>query len=103
MIVQGATPELYMNVDCGVLYFCHTLARYAEYISVPSLDYLVTIPAELPLPVASMLPTGALWALNAVFDAKSIVDAVLASRGGAGTYASHKKRFCDVLAYDLVF
>ncbi|CAG0918488.1 unnamed protein product [Notodromas monacha] len=33
---------------------------YAEFLSVPSLDYLVPIPPELPLPVASMLPTGAL-------------------------------------------
>ncbi|CAG0918510.1 unnamed protein product, partial [Notodromas monacha] len=57
---------------------------YAEFISVPSLDYLVNIPDALPLPVASMLPTGALWALNAVFDAKSIVDDILASRNGMG-------------------
>ncbi len=62
------------------------IRRYAEFISVPSLDYLVTIPAELPLPVASMLPTGALWALNAVFDAKSIVDAIAASRSGTGEH-----------------
>jgi hypothetical protein len=40
---------------------------------------LVNIPESLPFPVASMLPTGALWAMNEVFDAKSIVENLLIS------------------------
>ncbi|XP_076261911.1 death resistor Adh domain containing target isoform X2 [Rhynchophorus ferrugineus] len=42
---------------------------YAEYIVVPSLDFLVPLPDNLPLGVAAMLPTGALLAKNAVVTA----------------------------------
>ncbi|XP_066152880.1 uncharacterized protein Drat isoform X1 [Euwallacea fornicatus] len=42
---------------------------YAEYIVVPSLDFLVPLPNNLPLGVAAMLPTGALLAKNAVITA----------------------------------
>ncbi|CAG0898440.1 unnamed protein product [Darwinula stevensoni] len=49
---------------------------YAEYISIPETQYLLKLPVGIPLPVASMLPTGALWAMNAVFDAKKHVDSL---------------------------
>ncbi|KAL1493094.1 hypothetical protein ABEB36_011221 [Hypothenemus hampei] len=42
---------------------------YAEYIVVPSVDFLVPLPDSLPLGVAAMLPTGALLAKNAVLTA----------------------------------
>ncbi|XP_050313989.1 uncharacterized protein LOC126748658 isoform X2 [Anthonomus grandis grandis] len=42
---------------------------YAEYIVVPTIDYLVPVPDQLPLGVAAMLPTGALLAKNAVVTA----------------------------------
>lgn len=42
---------------------------YAEYIVVPSIDYLVSLPDNLPLGVAAMLPTGALLAKKAVLSA----------------------------------
>lgn len=46
---------------------------YAEYIVVPSLDFLVHVPDSLPLGVAAMLPTGALLAKNAVLSAHKYV------------------------------
>lgn len=39
---------------------------YAEYIAVPDIKYLVKIPASVPISVAAMLPSGALWAMNSV-------------------------------------
>lgn len=53
---------------------------YAEYIVVPSLDFLVAIPEKLPLGVAAMLPTGALLAKNAVVTAHSHVLQLFADR-----------------------
>jgi len=50
---------------------------YAEYMIVPDLSYLVPIPDNLPLSVASMLPTGALLAKSAVMAAQSYVEKIL--------------------------
>lgn len=50
---------------------------YAEYMIVPDLSYLVPIPDNLPLSVASMLPTGALLAKSAVMAATSYVEKLL--------------------------
>ncbi|XP_060515932.1 uncharacterized protein LOC132695597 isoform X2 [Cylas formicarius] len=53
---------------------------YAEYIVVPSLDYLVPVPDNLSLGVAAMLPTGALLAKNAVTTAHAHVLQLLQDR-----------------------
>lgn len=53
---------------------------YAEYIVVPELQYLIPIPDDLPLSVAAMLPTGALLAMNTVFEAHDIVMQLLRQR-----------------------
>ncbi|KAL3289682.1 hypothetical protein HHI36_023086 [Cryptolaemus montrouzieri] len=50
---------------------------YTEYMIVPELSYLIPIPDNLPLSLASMLPTGALLAKNAVNVAESYVAKVL--------------------------
>lgn len=57
---------------------------YADYISVPEVKHLVKIPDTLPLPVAAMLPTGALWAMNAVIQANHYIDELLQERGDTG-------------------
>lgn len=53
---------------------------YAEYICVPELKYLIPIPDALPLSVAAMLPTGALLAMNTVFEAQAIITQLLKER-----------------------
>lgn len=64
-----------------VLYpFDEAPAGYAEYIVVPELKYLIPIPDDLPLSVAAMLPTGALLAMNTVFEAHEIVTQLLRER-----------------------
>lgn len=67
-----------------VLYpFDDAPSGYAEYIVVPELKYLIPIPDKLPLSVAAMLPTGALLAMNAVFEAQEIVSQLLIERQAA--------------------
>lgn len=53
---------------------------YAEYIVVPELKYLIPVPDNMPLSVAAMLPTGALLAMNTVFEAHDIVMNLLRTR-----------------------
>lgn len=53
---------------------------YAEYIVVPELKYLIPIPDDLSISVAAMLPTGALLAMNTVFEAHDIVMQLLRQR-----------------------
>lgn len=50
---------------------------YADYIVVPDFKCLVPIPAELPLSVAAMLPTGALLATNTVQTATECLNRIL--------------------------
>lgn len=57
---------------------------YAEFIIVHELKYLVKIPDSVPLPVAAMLPTGALLAMNTVFNAHQHVEDILRQRGENG-------------------
>ncbi|XP_034251512.1 quinone oxidoreductase isoform X1 [Thrips palmi] len=57
---------------------------YAEFIIVHELKYLVKIPDSVPLPVAAMLPTGALLAMNTVFNAHQYVEDILRQRGEDG-------------------
>lgn len=53
---------------------------YAEYIVVPEMKYLIPIPDTLPLSIAAMLPTGALLAMNTVFEAHEIISELLKQR-----------------------
>ena len=57
---------------------------YAEFISVPDIKYLVIIPDNVPMPVAAMLPTGALWAMNAVIGARTYINEKMEERGESG-------------------
>ena len=69
----------------GLLLTTTVSARsYAEFIIVHELKYLVKIPDSVPLPVAAMLPTGALLAMNTVFNAHQYVESILRQRGEDG-------------------
>jgi NADPH:quinone reductase-like Zn-dependent oxidoreductase len=59
-------------------------SRYAEFIIVPELQYLVKIPDSVSLSVAAMLPTGALLAMNTVFKAHEYVENILREQGDNG-------------------
>jgi len=61
--------------------------RYAEFIIVPELKYLVNIPDSISLSVAAMLPTGALLAMNTVFKAHEYVQNILQERGDNGLFS----------------
>jgi NADPH:quinone reductase-like Zn-dependent oxidoreductase len=61
--------------------------RYAEFIIVPELQYLVKIPDSVSLSVAAMLPTGALLAMNTVFKAHEYVQNILQERGDNGLFS----------------
>lgn len=58
--------------------------RYAEYMSVPDLQHLVKVPESMPLSVAAMLPTGALWAMNTVQVARHHILKRLEEQGDSG-------------------
>lgn len=85
---EAATPHNADQFVVGqrvVLYpFQDTPAGYADYIVVPEIKYLIPIPDTLPLSVAAMLPTGALLAMNTVFQAHTIVTDMLRQRDDAG-------------------
>ncbi|XP_037087525.1 uncharacterized protein LOC119108047 [Pollicipes pollicipes] len=57
---------------------------YAEYVPVEDVKYLVKVPSSVSMPVASMLPSGGLWAMNTVFTARQYVEKQLAERGDSG-------------------
>lgn len=59
---------------------------YADYISVPDARYLVKVPEKVPMHVAAMLPSGALWAVNAVQSVLNLMERFVAD-----------KRRCNVL------
>lgn len=83
----GVTPDKENGFYVGqrvVLYpFDDVPNGYAEYIVVPELKYLIPIPDTLQLSVAAMLPTGALLAMNTVFEAQEIVSRLLKERDEA--------------------
>jgi len=54
---------------------------YAEYMTVPELKYLVKVPDNMPLSVAAMLPTGALWAMNTIQEAKVHINKLIEELG----------------------
>ncbi|KAL7642046.1 UNVERIFIED_CONTAM: hypothetical protein RMT77_007920 [Armadillidium vulgare] len=57
---------------------------YDEYIAIPDVKYLVKVPDDMTLSVAAMLPSGALWAINTVFQAQKYVESVLQEKGEKG-------------------
>jgi NADPH:quinone reductase-like Zn-dependent oxidoreductase len=58
--------------------------RYAEYMTVPDLQFLVKVPDTMPLGVAAMLPTGALWAMNTIIVAKEHINKLIEELNGTG-------------------
>lgn len=90
-VIEELGPGITQNNQSGfhvgqrvVLYpFDDVPSGYAEYIVVPELKYLIGIPDTLPLSVAAMLPTGALLAMNTVFEAQEIVSQLLNEREAA--------------------
>lgn len=54
---------------------------YSELLCVPDLKYLVPVPDNLELAIASMLPTGALLAMSSIYSAHKIIDHVVKKRG----------------------
>lgn len=87
-VIEELGPGITSNKDDAfyvgqrvVLYpFDEVPNGYAEYIVVPDLKYLIAIPDTLPLSIAAMLPTGALLAMNTVFEAQTIVSKILKER-----------------------
>lgn len=90
-VIEELGPGITQKKDHGffvgqrvVLYpFDDAPNGYAEYIVVPEMKYLIPIPDTLPLSVAAMLPTGALLAMNTVFEAQEIVSSLLKEREAA--------------------
>jgi NADPH:quinone reductase-like Zn-dependent oxidoreductase len=58
--------------------------RYAEYMSVPEIQFLIKVPDNMSLSVAAMLPSGALWAMNTVRKAETAVQRILEQKGPDG-------------------
>ena len=54
------------------------------YVPVEDVQYLVRVPRAVPMPVASMLPSGGLWAMSTVFTARQYVEGLLRERGDKG-------------------
>ncbi|XP_031638426.1 zinc-type alcohol dehydrogenase-like protein C1773.06c isoform X2 [Contarinia nasturtii] len=90
-VIEELGPGVSQNKENGfyvgqrvVLYpFDDCPNGYAEYIVVPDLKYLIPIPDSFPLSVAAMLPTGALLAMNTVFEAQEILSHLLKEREAA--------------------
>lgn len=64
----------------------HCCCSYAEYMSVPEIEFLIKIPDNMSLSVAAMLPSGALWALNTVQKAESVVHRISEEKGPDGNH-----------------
>lgn len=58
-------------------------------MSVPEIEYLIKIPDNMSLSVAAMLPSGALWALNTVQKAESVVRRIAEKKGPDGSRSFH--------------
>ena len=74
--------------------FCFLLNSYAEYMTVPEIEFLIKIPDNMSLSVAAMLPSGALWALNTVQKAESVVHRISQEKGPDGT---------DLQLFEIIF
>lgn len=90
------------NTLIHVFWFSHN--SYAEYMSVPEIEFLVKIPDNMSLSVAAMLPSGALWALNTVQKAESVVRRISEEKGPEGndtTFINHVDRI--LISFFLLF
>lgn len=89
--VAGIIESLGAEVpaDCGfkkndrvIIYPYEGLpSGYSELLCVPDLKYLVPVPDNLELAIASMLPTGALLAMSSIISAHKIIDSLVKRRG----------------------
>jgi hypothetical protein len=74
--------------------------RYAEYIIVQDLKYLVKVPDHVSLSVAAMLPTGALLAMNTVIHAREYTDQLFKEKGENGN-KEYFKPYVDINNYNI--
>lgn len=70
----STTSDIFLGQRVIIYPFEDLPAGYAELIVVPDIKYLIPVPDELPLEIASMLPTGALIAMNAILHAREIIE-----------------------------
>lgn len=92
-VIESLGSDINEENNCGleigqrvIVYpFDDTPAGYAELLVVPDLKYIVPIPDSLPCSVAAMLPTGGLMAMNAVFQAHTVVSKILQQRSSEQT------------------
>lgn len=78
--IKSSENDFYVGQRVVLYPFDDVPNGYAEYIVVPELKYLIPVPDSLPLSVAAMLPTGALLAMNTVFETQEIVSQLLKER-----------------------
>ena len=64
-------------------------------MTVPDLQYLVKVPDDMPLSVAAMLPTGALWAMNTIQVAKQHILRILEDKGDSGKPNVREESGCN--------
>lgn len=85
-IGEEVDPNCQVKVGDNVIVypFDEVPPGYAEYMSVPEIQFLVKIPDNMSLSVASMLPSGALAALNTVRKAEVAVQNILEKKGPDG-------------------